>query len=155
MFNAGIASLHAAVAVAIVAAPSIIMAQTPGPDAIVGTWQAEDNSAMFEIFNAGGTYAARVIRNNRLVEADGQTFRRDEKNPDPALRSRSLKGIVFLKDLQWDAADQRWEGGSVYDPVSGRTASARLSLDGAKLSMRAYMGTPMLGRTVHFRRVAR
>jgi uncharacterized protein (DUF2147 family) len=57
-----------------------------------------------------------------------------------------------LQNLKWDPQDRRWEDGSLYDGTSGRTISARVSLVGGKMEMRVYMGSPMLGRTLTFRR---
>ncbi|WP_375283596.1 DUF2147 domain-containing protein [Sphingobium yanoikuyae] len=130
----------------------VALAQATSPSQIVGIWEAEDGNVKFEMFDAGGSYAARSIYGVRLVEADGKTFKKDTHNPDPKLRDRSLKGIVFITNLAWDARDRRWEGGNMYDPSSGRSLSARVSLVGGKMELRAYMGTPMLGRTMVLRR---
>jgi len=131
-----------------------LSAQAPARSEVVGIWEAENGNLKFEMFEAGGSHAARMIYGNRLVEADGKTFKKDTLNPDPNLRDRSLQGIVFLKDLKWDASDRRWEGGSLYDGWSGRTYSARVSLVSGKMELRGYMGVPALGQTVTLRRVA-
>lgn len=128
-------------------------AQASSPNEIVGVWEAENGSLKFEIFDAGGIYAGRMIFGDRVVEADGKTFKKDTLNPDPKLRSRSLKGIVFVNNLKWDAADRRWEGGSLYDGSSGRTYSGRATLVNGKLELRGYVGTPVLGQTMLMRRV--
>lgn len=128
-------------------------AQASSPNEIVGIWEAENGNLKLEMFNAGGSYAARVIYGNRLVEADGKTFKKDTQNPDPNLRSRSLQGIVFINNLKWDASDRRWEGGSLYDGSSGRTYSGRATLVNGKLELRGYVGTPLLGQTMLMRRV--
>ena len=128
-------------------------AQASSPNEIVGVWEAENGSLKFEMFDAGGTYAGRMIFGDRVVEADGKTFKKDVLNPDPKLRSRSLKGIVFVNNLKWDAADRRWEGGSLYDGSSGRTYSGRATLVNGKLELRGYVGTPVLGQTMLLRRV--
>lgn len=130
----------------------VALAQATSPSQIVGIWEAEDGNVKFEMFDAGGSYSARSIYGARLVEADGKTFKKDTHNPDPKLRDRSLKGIVFITNLTWDARDRRWEGGNMYDPSSGRSLSARVSLVNGKMELRAYMGTPMLGRTMVLRR---
>ena len=132
---------------------AVALAQATSPGQIVGVWAAEDGNVKFEMFQAGGSYSARSIYGVRLVEEDGKTFKKDIHNPDPKLRSRSLKGIVFITNLTWDARDRRWEGGQMYDPSSGRSLSARVSLVDGKMELRAYMGTPMLGRTMVLRRV--
>lgn len=129
------------------------VAQAASPNEIVGIWEAENGNIKFEMFDAGGSYAGRMIYGALLVEADGKTFKKDTLNPDPNLRNRSLEGIVFLTNLKWDASDQRWEGGDFYSGATGRTTSAHVTLINEKMEVRAYMGTPVLGQTMTFRRV--
>lgn len=128
-------------------------AQASSPNEIVGVWEAEDGSLKLEMFDAGGVYAARMVFGDRVVEADGKTFKKDILNPDPKLRNRSLQGIVFVNNLKWDTGDRRWEGGSLYDGSSGRTYSGRATLVNGKLELRGYMGMPLLGQTMVMRRV--
>ncbi|KTF68294.1 hypothetical protein ATB93_14945 [Sphingomonas sp. WG] len=130
-----------------------VAAQTVAPT-IAGIWQAENGQMKIEMFERDGGYAGRLLWGQRAVEADGKTFKRDVHNPDPSLRTRSLQGITILQNLKWNAHAGRWEGGTLYDGTSGRRASARLTLADGKLEMRAYMGSPMLGRTIRFNRVS-
>jgi len=129
-------------------------AQSSAMPRIAGVWQAENGQMKIEIVEGAGGPAGRLLWGQRAVEADGKTFKRDVHNPDPALRSRSLEGITILQNLTWNARERRWEGGRLYDGTSGRTVSARLTPVDGKLEMRAYMGSPMLGRTIAFRRAA-
>lgn len=126
-------------------------AQAPAASRIVGTWQAEDGTK-FEMFDAGGSYSARTIYVPQLMEADKKTFKKDTNNPDPRLRSRSLQGIVFIKNLRWNAGNKRWEGGDFYAAAAGRNLSARVELANDVMQLRVYRGTPMLGRTITLRR---
>jgi uncharacterized protein (DUF2147 family) len=50
---------------------------------------------------------------------------RDTKNPNPALRSRTMLGLPFIYDLK-RVEPGRWTGGKVYDPDSGRTYAAKM-----------------------------
>lgn len=146
--------LAAALAAATTALPTgEAVAQASSPHEIVGVWEAENGNIKLEMFDAGGSYAARMIYGKLLVEADGKTFKKDTLNPDPALRSRSLEGIVFVTDLKWDERERQWEGGNFYSGVTGRTMSAQAALVGGKMEVRAYMGAPLLGQTMVFRRV--
>jgi uncharacterized protein (DUF2147 family) len=128
-------------------------AQASSPDLIVGVWESEDGNLKLEMFNAGESYAARVLYGKLLVEADGKTFKKDTLNPNPTLRSRSLERAVLVTDLKWDAQDRRWEGGNFYSGATGQTVSAQATLESGNLELRAYRGTPMLGRTMVLRRV--
>jgi uncharacterized protein (DUF2147 family) len=128
-------------------------AQASSPDEITGVWETESRNFKFEMFDAGESYSARIIFGDRLVEADGKTFKKDIHNPDPKLRGRSLKGIVFLPGLKWDKTDRRWEDGRLYDGSSGRTYSGRASLVEGNLELRGYAGVPLLGQTLLLQRV--
>lgn len=142
----------ASLALSSIATVPAASAQTASAPQIAGIWEAEDGRMKIEMFDAGGVYAGRLLWGQRAVEVDGKTFKRDMHNPDPKLRNRSLQGITILQNLKWDEKDRRWEGGSLYDGTSGRSISAHLRLVNGKLEMRAYMGSPMLGRTIAFRR---
>lgn len=133
---------------------SAASAQSATASPLLGTWHAQDGSLKLEMFDAGGTYAGRMLYGRRVMEADGTSFKRDTHNPDPKLRSRSLANIVLVRNLKWNATSRRWEGGSLYDGSSGRTYSARIEIKDGLMEMRGYMGSPMLGRTVKFRRAA-
>ena len=56
---------------------------------------------------------------------DQGALSRDKRNPDPALRSRTLLGLPFITDLK-RVAPGRWAGGKVYDSDSGMTYAAKM-----------------------------
>lgn len=117
------AIVAATVSIASLAAPSMAMSQQLPADAIVGKWAADDGTSKLDMYNAGDEYRARLLYGNQLIEADGVTIKKDVKNPDPALRDRSLKNIVFATRLRY--ADGEWTGGSVYDAASAAPIAAR------------------------------
>lgn len=145
--------LAAATTTALSLAAVEALGQAATPDQIVGVWEAENGNIKLEMFDAGGTYSARMLYGKLVMEADGTTFKKDTLNPDPALRSRSLEGIVFVTDLTWDARERRWEDGRFYSGATGRTMSAQAELVGDKMEVRAYLGTPLVGQTLLLRRV--
>jgi len=147
--------LVAAFAVGMIASPPSPFAQASTPNEIIGVWQAENGLLKFEMFDTGTSYAGRIIFGDRIVEADGKTFKKDTHNPDPRLRDRSLQGIVFLSNLKWNSSDNRWDGGNLYDASSGQSYSARVALVNGKMELRGYLGTPALGQTIVLNRAAR
>lgn len=99
--------------------------QAAATSALLGTWHAEDGSLKIEMFDAGGSYAGRMLYGRRVMEADDVTFKRDVHNPDPALRSRSLQHAVVVKDLKWHAGHRRWGAViSTMAPLAGPTLPA-------------------------------
>jgi uncharacterized protein (DUF2147 family) len=57
---------------------------------------------------------------------------RDTKNPNPALRSRTILGLPFIVGLK-RVDTGHWSGGTVYNPDSGATYGAKMHIhaDGA------------------------
>ncbi|UWU74362.1 DUF2147 domain-containing protein [Bradyrhizobium huanghuaihaiense] len=125
--------------------------EAPVSDAIVGTWEADDGTVKLDMFKTGAEFQARMLYGNEIVEADNVTFKKDAKNPDPALRSRSLKNIVFITGLHWENGE--WSGGSIYDASSGRTYNCKATVKDGKMHLRGYLGLPAMGQTRAFHRV--
>ncbi|WP_242124177.1 DUF2147 domain-containing protein [Sphingobium sp. Sx8-8] len=128
------------------------MAQQAPADAVVGPWAADDGSVKLDLFRSGAEYQGRLLYGNKLVEADGVTFKKDVKNPDPALRSRSMKNAVILTGLRYSKGE--WTGGSLYDGSSGSTYSCKLWIKDGKMYLRGYLGVSLLGQTRSFHRIA-
>jgi len=80
----------------------------------------------------------------------GENARRfDDRNADPALRTRPLCGIHMFGGFESAGTPGEWEGGWVYNPQDGKTYKANLEPGGGDtLEVRGYIMTPMLGRTV-------
>jgi uncharacterized protein (DUF2147 family) len=119
-----------------------------------GLWWAEGGAAKVEIAPCGDALCGRVAWLRSPFDEHGCLLR-DEANPDPALRDRSLVGIELLRDLRPSDEEQgEWNGGEVYDPTSGRTYSAVLHMKGPdRLRLRGYLGIRLLGRTTTWIRV--
>lgn len=95
---------------------------------IVGVWRTPvDGGSTVRITACGSDLCAAVVSSPRLRDHPGQT---DVRNPDPALRSRRLQGLVILKVRP--AGPGRWDNGWIYNPEDGRTyrGSIRLAADG-------------------------
>lgn len=109
-------------------------------DAILGDWLNQEKDGKINVYKSGDKYYGKItwIKN---------TGKKDEKNPDPALRGKDVVGLIILKDLKYN--DGVWEDGTVYDPKSGKTYDCTMKLkDGGKtLDIRGYIGISLLGRT--------
>lgn len=127
---------------------SMAFAQSAKPGEILGIWIADDKSLKLEMFESGGNYDAHLLWGDRVVEKDGVTFKPDSKNPDPALRARSTKGIVFVKGLTWQNGS--YTDGNIYAPATGKTYKCKAEVKDGKLLLHAYVGFSMLGKTFTF-----
>ena len=96
------ATLAVALATKILFVAPVADAEPSPADAIVGVWEADDGTVKLDMYKAGSEFQARMLYGNEIVEADNVTFKKDTKNPDPALRSRSLKNVVVVTGLHWD-----------------------------------------------------
>jgi uncharacterized protein (DUF2147 family) len=76
----------------------------------------------------------------------------DIHNPAVGFRNRSLCGLVILWDFRPDGQDH-WGGGSAYDPESGRSYSAQITMTPeGHLILRGYIGISLLGRSEEWSR---
>ena len=113
-------------------------AQTNDADRILGTYLSENKTGKVEVTKQNGKYIGTLV----WTSIEGA---KDEKNPDAALKTRTLKGTVILKDMTYD--NGIWKNGTIYDPESGNTykATIKLKSDG-NLTLRGYIGVPAFGR---------
>ena len=68
----------------------------------------------------------------------------DERKGKPVL------GMILLRNVKPSEGDKGvWDGGDVLDPINGKVYKVRLKpIDGgARLNVRGYIGTPLLGRS--------
>ena len=110
---------------------------------IVGVWDTGDG-AHVKIYERDGKYHGKFLYFYVEPPAGGV----DAKNPDPALRNRSLVGTDFL--LNFEFTDQKWKHGRIYNPENGKLYKADLELRGDELKVRGWIGFRLLGRTVEW-----
>jgi uncharacterized protein (DUF2147 family) len=115
----------------------------------VGLWEKLDESGKpagwFRVIDCGSTYVARIVK---IFPKPGENpaalrctqCRGDQKNA-PVL------GLTFIKGLRRDGLS--YQGGSVLDPRDGSVYNAlmELSPDGKHLTVRGYLGLPLLGQS--------
>ena len=99
---------------------------------VFGKWITGDGDGVVEIYESNGKVNGKVV----WLEKGSDT--RDKRNPDPALKNRKLIGIDLLSGLV--KKDNKYEGGKVYDPKSGKTYKCSIWLDGKELKVRGYLG---------------
>jgi uncharacterized protein (DUF2147 family) len=129
-------------------------AQSLPADEIIGVWENvnSDVKLKFEFYKSDNTYFGKLLYASTMYEADGKTPKKDFKNPDKNLRSRSRYGITNITNLVYD--DGEYTGGKLYNPDEGNSFSVKAKLKNAsELEFRAYMGISLLGRTMKFKRV--
>lgn len=105
-------------------------AQVPSNN-LFGHWVTEGSGSIVDIQECAGN-ASRMLVCGRIVwlrhakGSDGLE-RRDDNNPDRALRTRSLVGIELFRGFR-AVSPGVWKGNTLYNPDDGRTYSGTLRL---------------------------
>lgn len=88
-----------------------------------GLWLTHDGRARVEISDCGdGTPCGRIVWMDRAHPENAA----DTRNPDPALRTRSILGLTMIHGFQRE--NDCWRRGEIYDPTTGRTYAGALRL---------------------------
>ncbi len=120
-------------------------------DDILGEWHTESRESVIEIYRDEGSYSGKVIWTENPNDENGQP-KRDVLNPDPSKRNNLFIGTVIMTGFTFDN-DKTWKSGQIYDLTHGKTYKAQITLkDSNTLKMRGYIGTPMFGKTVTWKR---
>lgn len=114
------------------------------PADIEGTWLSGDGDGLIEIRVDGTAITGRILGSPNSGPERPTT---DVRNPDPQLRDRQLIGLDIFAGFTYDG-DNRWSGGFIYDPNSGKTYRGKLRLvDPGTLEVRGFIGIALIGRT--------
>jgi uncharacterized protein (DUF2147 family) len=151
------------VALAIIGLPAVSQVFAADADAIVGIWATDPEGgggpAHVEIYADGDRYGGKIIwLEEPLYTADDEgetagTPKEDHNNPNPALRSRPIIGLVIMEGFLFDGKDT-WHKGTIYDPDNGKTYKCKIRFgDDGALKVRGFIGFSMLGRTERWTRV--
>jgi uncharacterized protein (DUF2147 family) len=132
-------------------------------DAILGVWATDPDGgggqAHIEIYKDGDRYSGKVVwLEEPLYTADDEDGEEgepkiDKNNPDEALQSRPIMGMVLMEGFRYDGKGL-WHKGTIYDPDNGKTykCKVKLSEDGV-LKVRGFIGFSLIGRTSEWTRV--
>jgi uncharacterized protein (DUF2147 family) len=79
---------------------------------VAGVWEVEDGDAHVKIWPCGESLCGDIVwlKQPRL----------DASNENPRLRHRPLMGVELLEGFR-RTAENRWEGGRIYNPRDGQT----------------------------------
>ncbi|MFK7906537.1 MAG: DUF2147 domain-containing protein [Chitinophagales bacterium] len=131
----------------------ILVAQSGG-DAIVGTWLVPEKDGKIKVYKKGDTYFGEIIWIAEPNNADG-TPRKDIQNIDESLRSQPIVGLQVLEGFKYDAGEDEWIDGTVYNSRSGKTYSGYIKLqkDGTLYLKGFVMGMRWMGKSNVWTRV--
>ena len=113
---------------------AVASAATAAPAPIAGNWLSDEGKALVQIGPCGGQLCGRIVR---ILKPDPTKPTTDVLNPDKALRTRPIVGLVFLTAFRPD--DDRWRG-RIYDPQSGKSYRSELIREGGTLKVKGCIG---------------
>jgi uncharacterized protein (DUF2147 family) len=124
-------------------------------DAILGKWESTQKNLIVEVYKENNAFKAKIVwfydEDDTITPIDE---RLDIKNPNKSLRSRKIIGTDVLSGLVYNAKQNRWNGGRIYDATSGRTWDATVWLTTPdSLSVRGFYIFRWIGKTLMFTRV--
>lgn len=123
-----------------------------GSSEILGSWRTQGGDSLLELFRCGRDVCGRIVwlkQPKYIDRADGPVgaTKVDRQNPDPALRDRPILGLQVIEGLT-PRGDDRWAGGTCYDPESGKSYRCKMHLASPRrLEVRGYIGISLIGRT--------
>lgn len=99
---------------------------------IFGTWITESGDGNVEIYENNGKVFGKIVWLKKGADT------KDTHNPDAKLKDRKLIGVNLLSGLT--KKGDKYEGGKIYDPKSGKTYKCAIWLDGKELKVCGILG---------------
>lgn len=120
-----------------------------GNDGVAGRWLTENGKGVIAIAPCGGSICGKIDWMKPPANAKPGVIPRDNHNPDPSRRQQPMCGLQIIYGFHHREDDpRRWVEGHVYDPESGDTYHASITLEDANhLRLRGYIGIPLLGQS--------
>ncbi len=124
-------------------------------DKIVGVWWNDEKTTKIEVEKQGDKYIGTIVYMIPEKYENGQPPK-DDENPDPALRERSIVGLQILNGFEYDKSNKEWKDGTIYDPKSGKTYDCYGWLESNDLlKLKGFVaGIRMLGRSSEWYRTS-
>lgn len=122
------------------------------PDAILGKWESVDKNLIVDVYKQDNDFKARILW---FYDPDDTITpieqRLDINNPKKELRNRKIIGLDVLSGLMYNAKQNKWVGGKIYDSSSGKTWDANVWLTGPEaLRVRGFYLVRWFGNTLDF-----
>ena len=134
-----------------------LAAKAQNADRILGHYLTQDGDSQVTISKkTDGKYYGKIVWLKNPYRENG-SIKLDDENPDEKLQKRTIMGLELLSGFGYDADDQEWENGTIYDPKSGSTYKCYMWFDKNNenvLNVKGYIGFSLIGRSVTWTREA-
>ena len=126
------------------------------PDDIVGFWMTNENMLKVQVYKVGSEYRGKIVWFEDKHYKAKMNECLDEMNPNPALRNRKVLGLEVVTGLKYDADDDNWQDGEIYDSNTGKTYDSQVEMHTTStITVTGYWMFTWLGKDLTFYRVAR
>jgi uncharacterized protein (DUF2147 family) len=139
----------------LIAASSTSLLATARMPTAKGLWEKVDSSgkpeAEFRITDCNGVYQGKIVKIFPRPGENPSTFRCTECEGEQ--KNAPVIGLTFITGMRREGLSYR--DGTILDPRDGSVYSAlmELSPDGQTLTIRGYLGIPLLGRSEVWQRI--
>ena len=121
-------------------------------DALIGKWLVASGDAQIQISTSGGKFSGKIVWLKKPNDSSGKP-KTDNSNPDKSLVNRPILGLDLLKGFTY-ADEGVWEGGTIYDPKTGKSYSCKITMiNQNEIHVRGFVGISLLGRTETWSRI--
>jgi uncharacterized protein (DUF2147 family) len=130
-------------------------AKTAAQPTAAGLWEKLDQSGMpegwFRILDCGGAFVGRIVKIFPKRGENPSGFRCTQCSGDQ--KNAPVLGLTFIKGMRRNGLT--YQDGTILDPRDGSIYNAlmELSADGKQLTVRGYIGIPLLGQSELWRRL--
>jgi uncharacterized protein (DUF2147 family) len=118
-------------------------------DPVEKVWFNQEKTSKIQVYKGtDGLFYGKLVWLANPKDASGNP-KTDIKNPEVNRRKTPLQNLLILKSFKKSSDNSsQFEGGTVYDPESGKTYCGKISLTGSELKLKGYICSfSMLGRT--------
>lgn len=124
-------------------------------NSISGIWLNAEGTARIEIYKTtSGHYAGKIVWLKEPIDPETGKPKLDKRNPDKIKRAIPTLGLVNMKGFSYNANEQEWQDGKIYDPKNGKEYSCKINMiDHDNIKVRGYIGISLIGRTAIWTRV--
>lgn len=139
--------------------PEVLGQSQKDKDLILGNWKPSNGRSVVQIYKGKSEngedpnkYYGKIVWLSEPNDENGKP-RTDVNNDDKELRRKPLKGLVIMKDMEFEEVDGKvvyWEGGTIYDPNNGSTYDFEAEIDKKNSNVmdgRGFIGVSLFGRT--------
>lgn len=125
------------------------IAKAQNADDIIGNWKNGEGTGIIQIYKTtSGHYAGRIVWLKEPIDPDTGNPKLDKRNPDEKLRNEPTLGLINMKGFSFDVDEKNWQGGTIYDPKTGKEYSCKATLKNQNtLEVRGFIGVSLFGRT--------